>query len=80
MLTNNILKINWIRQALECGTKGMRKLLVGDLNAYLENPRDPQEEKTETFLSVYGLLDQAHHFLPIGKYRAEENCTWRIWR
>ena len=24
---------NWIRQALECGPKGTRKLLVGDLNA-----------------------------------------------
>ena len=31
---------NWIRKSLECGPKGMSKLLVGNLNTCLENTRD----------------------------------------
>ena len=30
---NDLPRINWIRQALECGKKGIGKLLVGNLNA-----------------------------------------------
>ena len=41
---NNLPKTNWISQALEYGPKGMRMLLVGDLNACLANPRDQREE------------------------------------
>ena len=65
---NNLPTINWIRQELECRTKGMRKLLVGDLNACLENPRDQREEQLATALAGYGLTDQAQHFLPRRKY------------
>ena len=56
--------INQTRQALECGPKWIRKLLVGDLYACLENPRDQQEEQLVTVRAGYGLTDQAQHFLP----------------
>ena len=65
---NNLPKTNWISQALEYGPKGMRMLLVGDLNACLANPRDQREEKPVTVLAGYGLTDQAQHFLLIRKY------------
>ena len=42
---NKLPTINWIRQLLEYRPKGMRKLLVSDLNVYLENMRDQQEEQ-----------------------------------
>ena len=68
--------VNRITQALECALKGMEKLLVGDLNACLENPRDQWEEQLATVLVVHGLTDQARHFVPIQKYRSEGNWTW----
>ena len=34
---NDLPTINWIRQVVECGPKGVVKLLVGDLNDCLEN-------------------------------------------
>ena len=37
---NDLPTIKLIRRALECRPKGMGKLLVGNLNACLENPRD----------------------------------------
>ena len=58
----------------------MKNLLVGDLKACLENPRDQREEQLATILAVYGLTDPAQHFLPRRKYRAEGNWTWRMWR
>ena len=58
----------------------MRKLLVGNLNACLANPRDQREEQLATVLAGYGLTDQAQHFLPRRKYQAEGNWTWRMWR
>ena len=75
---NNLPMINWIRQALEYGPKGTRKLIVGDLNVCLENPRDQQEEQQATVLAGYGLTGQAQLFLPRWKYLAEGNWTWII--
>ena len=65
---NKLPEMNWIRQALECGTEGMGKLLVGSLNTYLENPRDQQEEQLATVLAGHGLTDQAQYFSPRRKY------------
>ena len=53
----NLPTTNWIRQVLECGQKGMRKLLVGDLNTCLKNSRDQREENLATVLAGYGLTD-----------------------
>ena len=58
VLHNNLPRTKRIRQALECGPKGMRKLLVGDLNAYLSNPRYQREEQVATVLAGYGMTDQ----------------------
>ena len=77
---NDLPTINWIRQALEYGSKGMRKLLVVNLNICLANPRDQREEQLATVLAGYGLTKQAQHVLPRRKYRVEGNWTWRIWR
>ena len=67
--TNNLLTIEWIRKELDCGPKGMGNLLVGDLNACLESPRDQQEEKLATVLVGDVLTDQAQHFSPRQTYR-----------
>ena len=64
----NITAINWIRKVLECGSEDMGKLIVGDLNTCLENPRDQWEEQLATVLVVHGLTDQAQHFSPRRKY------------
>ena len=77
---NDLPMINWVRQALECGPKGMGNLLVGDLNSCLENLRDQREEKPATVLVGNGLTDQAQKFSPRRKYRAEGNWKWRMWR
>ena len=55
---NNLPMINCIRRALKCGPKWMGKLLVGDLNVCLENPRDQREEQIETVLAGHILMDQ----------------------
>ena len=66
---NEIPTANWTTKAFDLGTKGMGKLLVGNLNAYLANPRYQQEEQLETVLAGNVLTDQAKHFVPIQKYR-----------
>ena len=70
VLPNNLPTINWIRQALERGQKGIRTLLVGDLNACLENPSNQRKEVLATVITGYGLMGQSQHFLPRQKYRA----------
>ena len=57
MPPNDLPTIKLIRQALECGPKGMGNLLVGNLNACLENPRDQQEELLATVLAGHSLTD-----------------------
>ena len=79
-LPNYLPTINWIGQALECRPKGVGNMLVGDLNACLENPRDQQEKQLATVLAGHGLTDQAQQFSPRQKYRLEGNWAWRIWR
>ena len=80
MLPNDPPTINWISQELEFRPKGVGKLLVRDLNACLENPRDQREEQLSTVLAGHGLTDQAQHFLLRRKYRAEGGWMWRMWR
>ena len=65
---------------LAYGSEGMGKLLVGDLNTYLENLKDPQEKQITTVLAGHGLTDKAQHFLLRQKYRAERNWTCRMRR
>ena len=77
---NDLPTINWIRQVLECGPKGVRRLIFSDLKVCLANPRDQQEEQISTVLAGYGLTDQTRPFLPRRMYQAEGNWTWRMWR
>ena len=80
VLPNDLPTVNWITQVLACKPKGVGKMLVGDLNACLTNPRDQQEEQLATVLAGHGLTDQARHLSPRRKYRTEGNWTWRMWR
>ena len=64
VLPNELPMINRIRQALECGPKGVGKLLVRNFKAFLENPRDQQEHLLATIITVHVLMDQAQHFSP----------------
>ena len=76
---NDLPTVHWITHALACGTERVEKLLVGDINACLENLRDQRGEHLATVLAGHGLTDQARHFVPRRRYRAEGNWTWRIW-
>ena len=76
---NNLLTVHWITHALACGPERVGKLLVGNLNACLENPVDQREEHLATVLLVHGLTYQARHFVTRRRYRAEGNWTWRMW-
>ena len=64
MPPNDLPTVHWIMQVLECGPEGAGKLLVGNLNSCLENPRYQREEQLATVLAGHGLTDQAWHFLP----------------
>ena len=77
---NEQLAVHWIAQALTCGMEGAGKLLVGELNACLAQPRDPQEEYLATIITNHSLSDQAQHFMPRRRYQVEENWTWGVCR
>ena len=76
---NDLPTVQRITQALSCGPDRVGKLLVGDLNACMDNPRDQREEYLATVLSGYGLTYHTQHFVPRRRYRAEENWMWRMW-
>ena len=40
---NDLPTVHWITQALACGPKEMGNVLVGNLNAFLENLREQRE-------------------------------------
>ena len=58
----------------------MWKILVGDLNACLENPRYKREEQLASVLAGHGPAYQARHFLPRRIYRTEEDWMWIMCR
>ena len=63
MPPNNLPTVYWITKPLACGPKGVGELILGELNAYLEDLRDQREEQLVTVLVVHLLTDQAQHFL-----------------
>ena len=80
MPPNNLPVVIRITHVLACGMEGVGLLIVGDLNAYLENTRYQREEHLATVIAGHCLKYQARHFVPIRRYRAEGNYTWRMWR
>ena len=65
---------------LACGTEGLGKLLVDNLNDCLAQPRDQREEHLATAIKGHALTDQAQHFTPRRRYQAEGSWMWRMWR
>ena len=59
LLPISLPTINWIKQALEWGPKGVGKLLVGNLNTCLANSRGHREEQLAPVLAGHGIMDQA---------------------
>ena len=76
---NDLLAVHPVTYALEYGTEGMGKMLVGDLNACLVNPRYQRDNHLATVITGNGLTYQERHLIPRWRYRAEENWTWIIW-
>ena len=77
---NDFLEVQRITHVLACGPEGVGKLLVGDINACLENPREQSEEHLATVIAGHGLTDQARHSVPTRRYQVEGNWMWRMWR
>ena len=70
---NNFLAVQRITYELAFGTEGLGKMLVGDLNACLSNPRNQREEHLATVIAGHFLTDQERLFVPRWGYRAEGN-------
>ena len=75
---NYLPVVHQISHSLICGTEGVFKRLVRDLNACLAHPRDQREEYLATIIASHGLSDQAWNFTPIQSYQSEGNWTWRM--
>ena len=65
---NDLPAVYHMTHYLTCGTEGVVKLLVGELNAFLEHPRYQQEEHLATVVAIHGLKNQAQHFTPRRRY------------
>ena len=72
MPPNDLPAVHWITNELAFGPESVGKLLVGDLNACLKNPRDQREDHLATVLAGYGLTDQERHFIRGGKLCTEK--------
>ena len=69
VLPNNGPSVNHVDQALQAAPKGLEIILMGDLNAQMENPRDKCEEDLATALADRGLVNMIDNFLPRRRYR-----------
>ena len=61
---NNQPEIHWVAQALARELAGVGKLLVGNLNACLAQPRNQQEEDLEIIILGHGMSEQQRNFNP----------------
>ena len=55
-------------------------MLVGEINTCMAQQRYQTGGEPYNRLTIHELSDQARHFMPIRRYRAEGNWTWRMWR
>ena len=63
MTPNDVPAVQCVDQALISAPKGMEMILMGELNARLEYPRDKREEYLVTALVEKGLLNMTNHFM-----------------
>ena len=63
--------------ALELQPEGMQLLLLGDLNADLDFPRNRQEEVLAAELEGRGLRCMTNHFVTRRRRRCRGKWTWR---
>ena len=62
--TNDAPAVHSMEQALAVAPKRMGVVLIGDLNAWLQEPRDAREEDLVTALADCSLVDMTSHFTP----------------
>ena len=75
---NDLQTVHRITHDLSCGPEEGGKLLVGDLNACLEHPREQREGYLVTVIASHGLTDQAWYFTPRRRYQAEGDCMCKM--
>ena len=80
MLLNDMPAVHQVDQAMVAKPKVIETILLGDLNACLEEPRDEREEDLTTPLVDHGLEDVRRNFNPHRRYRGWYRCTWDIHR
>ena len=66
---NDAPAIHCVEQALESDPKGMKAILLGELNAKLRELLEAREEDLATALEDSGLVDMKSHFIPRRRYR-----------
>ena len=69
-----------MEQDISRGLVGVEMLLVGDLNARLEQPRNQQEEDMATTIEKYRIVDQSLHFIQRQRYIGKGGWSWRMCR
>ena len=52
--------------------------IMGDLNAWIERPRDRHEEELAIIIVAHGMEDQVQQFLPWSHHQGTNDCTWRM--
>ena len=77
---NNRPSVHCVKQALQAAPKGLELILMGDLNAWLEKPREKREEDLVTALADQGLVNTTDHFLPWQLYRGVGEWMWSMQR
>ena len=59
-------------------SKGGRKILPGDLNARLGEPRNKCKKELSAALSDHGLEEVTMHFTPMRGFRRRGKCIWQM--
>lgn len=74
---NDLTTLEYLAQALELFPKG-KPIVLGDLNANLNSPRDARDAEVASLLSSNGLEDMLQHFKSRQGFR--HGKTWRMVR
>ena len=64
MPPNDVPAVHCAEQTLRAVSKGLEVILMGDLNAHLEDPREEREEDLKMVLVDRGMVKMADNFMP----------------
>ena len=80
MPPNNITAVHCVEQEIKVKPKGLKIILMGDLNV---RPRDPRDEREEDLMMTFvdrGLVSMTDNFMPRQQYRGSGSWECNIQR